>query len=123
MGNTSISENDYLRQVLAAYRQTPTTSGRVTRQDRLLAAQLYQRGVPLDVVQNALALGALRRLYRDPGAPPLQPVRSLHYFQALIQEILDLKISPRYFDYVRHRIATFNQEKQRFLESQQNGSR
>ena len=114
-----MSENEYVRQVLAAYCQTPTTSGRVTRQDRSLAVQLYQRGVPLDIVQNALALGAVRRLYRNLDAPPLQPVRSLHYFQALIQEVLDLKISPRYFDYLRRQLATFEQEKQRFLQSLQ----
>ena len=112
-----MSENEYVRQVLAAYCQTPTTSGRVHRQDRSLASQLYQRGVPLDIVQNALALGAARRLYRDLDAPPLQPVRSLHYFQTLIQEVLELKISPRYFDYVRHKVATFEQEKQTFLQS------
>lgn len=115
MDNTAISEKDYVRKVLAAYSQTPTTSGRVHRQDRLLASQLYSRRVPLDVVLNALSLGAYRRLYRDLDAPPLQPVRSLHYFQGLIQEVLGLKISPHYFDYLRHRIATFQQAKQRFL--------
>jgi hypothetical protein len=33
--------------VLEAYRQTPGTMGRVHRADRLLAAQLYQRGLSL----------------------------------------------------------------------------
>jgi hypothetical protein len=113
-----MNETDYVCKVLATFRQTPTTSGRATRQDRLLAVELYRRGVPLHVVENALALGAFRRLYRDLKAPPLPPVRSLSYFQNLIQEVLDLKINPNYFDYVRHRVATFQQEKLRFLESQ-----
>src|SRR5215472_6962276 len=49
----NISQNDYVRQVLAAYCRTPTTAGRVHQQDRLLAARFYQRHIPLDVVENA----------------------------------------------------------------------
>ena len=118
MEPTSISENDYVHQVLAAYRQTPTTTGRIYRQDRLLAAQLHRRGIPLTVVENALVLGAYRRLYRDLDAPPLAPVRSLHYFQGLIEEILAMKVCPPgYFPYLRYRIQTFEQSKQRFLQA------
>ena len=39
------SQEEYIRQVLEAYRKTPGTMGTVRRPDRLLAAQLYQRGV------------------------------------------------------------------------------
>jgi len=116
-----ISEADYVRQILTAYRQTPTTAGRVYNQDRLLAAALYRRGIPLDVVENALVLGAMRRLYRDPGEPPLQPVRSLHYFNGIIQEVLDIKAHPktrsaypRYFQYLRYKVQNFEHFKQRF---------
>lgn len=118
MQNASISETDYVRQVLDAYRQTPTTAGRVLRQDRLLAAQLYRRGIPLTVVENALVLGAYRRLYRDLDASPLAPVRSLHYFHGLIEEILAMKVCPSgYFQYLRYRIKTFEQAKERFLQN------
>jgi hypothetical protein len=112
----SISENDYVRQVLAAYRQTPTTAGRVHRQDRFLAAQLYKRGIPLAAVENALVLGAVRRLYRDLNAPPLAPVRSLHYFSGLIEEVLTLKVNAAYFQYLRYKIENFEQAEQRFLQ-------
>ena len=37
--------------------------------DRLLAAQLYARGVPLHTVENALVLAASRRLFRPPMLP------------------------------------------------------
>lgn len=121
----SISENDYIRQVLAAYCQTPTTAGRVNRQDHLLAARFYQRHIPLDVIENAFVLGAVRRLYRDPEDPPLSPVRSLRYFSALVDEVLDLKTHPNtksayigYFHYLRYKIKTFDQFKQRFIQSQ-----
>ena len=54
-----MNENDYVRAVLDAYRRTPTTTGRVHRQDRLLAVELYRRGIPLAVVENALSLETL----------------------------------------------------------------
>ena len=121
----NITQNDYVRRVLTAYGQTPTTAGRVNRQDRLLAARFYQRRIPLDVIENAFVLGAVRRLYRDPDNLPLPPVRSLYYFCALIEEVLDLKTHPktrsayfRYFEYLRHKIKVFDPFKQRFRQSQ-----
>lgn len=121
----NISENDYVGRVLTAFCQTPTTAGRAHRQDRLLAARFYRRRVPLDVIENAFVLGAVRRLYRDPEDPPLSPVRSLYYFSGLVDEVLALKTHPktrsaysRYFEYLRYKIKSFDQFKQRFLESQ-----
>ena len=120
----NISQNDYVRQVLTAYCQTPTTIGRANRQDRRLAAQFYERRIPLDVIENALVLGAARRLYRHPDNLPLSPVRSLHYFRGLIDEVRALKTHPktrsayvRYFEYLRHKIKVFDSLKQRFIQS------
>ena len=38
-------QEEYVRQVLEAYRKTPGTMGTVRGPDRLLAAHLYQRGL------------------------------------------------------------------------------
>jgi hypothetical protein len=56
MAANLISRDEYIRGVLRAYCNTPTTTGSSRRSDRLLAAQLYDRGVPLLVVENALLL-------------------------------------------------------------------
>jgi hypothetical protein len=95
---------EYIRKVLWAYRQTPGTTGTVRRPDRELAAQLHQRGVPLDVVENALILAATRRLVRRDGASPLGTVRSLAYFSPVIEEVLNSPISPGYFQYLRQKL-------------------
>jgi hypothetical protein len=102
------SREDYVRRVLEAYRQTPGTTGRVHPPDRRLAAQLHQRGVPLETVQNALVLAAARRLFRPADALPLTAVRSLAYFLPVIEEVLELKISPDYFRYVRDKLRRFH---------------
>ena len=76
------NREEYVRQVLGAYRQTPGTTGSVRREDRLLATQLHQRQVPLRVVENALVLAAARRLLRPAHALPLGTIRSLAYHAA-----------------------------------------
>ena len=79
--------------------------GTIRRADRLLAAQLYQRGLSLQVIKNALVLAATRRLIRPADRPPLSTVRSLAYFLPVIEEVLELRVSPDYFRYLRHRLA------------------
>ncbi len=107
MEDTPLGRKEYIQMVLTAYRQTPGTAGTIRRSDRLLAAQLYARGVPLDTVENALVLAASRRLLRPTQAPPLGTIRSLAYFLPAIDEVLDLTVSPDYFRYLRRQIAGF----------------
>jgi hypothetical protein len=92
---------DYVRKVLEAYRNTPGTCGNLRRPDRLLAVQLYQRGIPLNKVENALVLGAVRRMTRPADAPPLTTVRSLAYFLPVVEEVIEMEVGEEYFQYVR----------------------
>jgi hypothetical protein len=98
-------QQEYIRQVLEAYRKTPGTMGTVRRADRLLAAQLHQRGLSVKVIENALVLAATRRLIRPADAPPLGTIRSLAYFLPVIEEVLELHVSPDYFEYLRYKLA------------------
>ena len=100
-----LSQEEYVRQVLEAYRKTPGTMGTIRRADRMLAAQLYQRDLAVKVIENALVLAATRRMVRPADAPSLSPVRSLAYFLPVIEEVLELRVSPDYFDYLRHKLA------------------
>jgi len=103
--DTGLSREEYVRQVLEAYRKTPGTMGTVRRADRLLAAQLYQRGISVSVIENAFVLAATRRLVRSADASPLGTVRSLAYFLPVIEEVLDLRVSPDYFQCLRYKLA------------------
>jgi len=96
---------EYVRLVLDAYRSTPGVVGVVRRADRLLAAQLHERGVPFETVANAFVLAASRRLARPEGAPPLGTIRSLAYFSPVIDEVRESNVSSQYFDYLRHRLG------------------
>jgi hypothetical protein len=100
-----IGREEYMRQVLAAYCATPQTTGRVHAADRRLAVQLFQRGVPLRAVENALVLATSRRLTRPTDASPLGTIRSLAYFVPVIEEVLETKVGQDYFDYLRYRLS------------------
>jgi hypothetical protein len=97
-------QQEYIHQVLEAYRHTPGTTGVVRRADRILAVQLYQRGVSVSIVENALLLAAARRLMRPADAPSLGTIRSLAYFLPVIEEVLGLRVSPDYFQHLRHKL-------------------
>ena len=70
MDGRAIDQRDYVCRLLEAYRVTPGTSGAVRRPDRVLAVQLYERGVPLEAVENAFVLAATRRSFGRPVQPP-----------------------------------------------------
>jgi len=102
--NDGRSQEEFIRQVLEAYRKTPGTMGTVRRPDRMLAAQLYQRGVSVSVIKNPFVLAATRRLMRPTNAPPLSTIRSLAYFLPVIEEVIGLRVNPDYFQYLRHKL-------------------
>lgn len=96
----------YVEQVLALYRCTPGTSGRVRRADRQLAAALCSRCIPLHTVQAALLLATARRTSRLSHAHPPPPIATLHYFLPVIDELLTNPVDNDYLDYLRFRLAT-----------------
>ncbi len=95
----------YIESVLALYRKLPDTPQRYSRYDRRLATQLCQQNIPLSVIEGAFLLATARRLLRDPAYPPLSPIRSLHYFLPLIEELLHQPLSPTYVEYLRQKLA------------------
>jgi hypothetical protein len=100
-----MEQREYVRRLLDAYLTAPGTAGVVRRADRLLAAQLHERGVPLEAVENALTLAMARRMARPADAPPLSMIRSLAYFSPVIEEVLETHPSLEYFQHLRSRLA------------------
>ena len=92
---------EYITAVLGLYLGLPETPSRASTQDRGRARQLHARGVPLRVVESAFLLASLRRLVRPSEAPPLSPIRSLAYFQPVIEELLAHPAPDNYLEYMR----------------------
>jgi len=97
----------YVHTILRLYQNLPETPAQPNSRDCLCAYQLQQRGVPLTLIESAFLIGSLRRLLRPPGAPPLPPIRSLAYFQPVIEELLHTPIPDTYVEFLRHKMQSF----------------
>jgi len=96
-----------LERLLRLYLALPHTPSRASRYDRRLALELRQRQISWEVVETALLLAIARRCLRDPSLTQLQPIRSLHYFLPVIEEVLTMEISPDYVRYLKRKLAPY----------------
>ena len=96
----------YTSTVLTLYLDLPDTPLRASIQDQRLAHRLYEVGIPLSLVETALLLGSLRRLCRPADVRPLPRIRSLAYFQPVIQELQEHPVPPGYLDYLRLKLRS-----------------
>jgi hypothetical protein len=96
----------YVSSVLTLYVDLPDTAWRANTQDQRQARTWYDRGVPLSVVETSLLLASLRRLARPPGVPPLPRIRSLAYFQPVIEELLESPVPDSYIQYLRFKLRS-----------------
>ena len=101
----------YVSKILTLYLQLPETPLHTTLYDQKRAAEFQLRGVPLDLIEAAFLLGSLRRLLRPSGALPLSPIRSLAYFQPVIDELLASPLSDSYVGYLRSKMKPFSGKK------------
>jgi len=96
----------YISAVLKLYVDLPDTPLRASIQDQRLAQRLFDTGVPLSLVETAMLLGSLRRLCRPADVPPLPRIRSLAYFQPVIQELQQQPAPAGYLEYLRLKLRT-----------------
>jgi hypothetical protein len=108
----------YIQAVLKEYVWLPGTPHKASRQDRRLASSLYEQAVPLAVVRAALLLAAARRTLRSPHLCPLPPIRTLHYFLPVIEEVLATPPDPGYVDYLAGKLHPLAQRKAEAVSSQ-----
>jgi hypothetical protein len=91
----------YVAAVLTLYVDLPDTPLRASVPDQSQARLWFDRGVPLEVVETALLLACLRRTTRSADVPPLPRIRSLAYFQPVIEELREHPAPRGYLQYLR----------------------
>jgi hypothetical protein len=94
----------YRQTLLDLYLRLPDTPCHVSRHDGRLVQQLWERQIPLTTVETAFLLASLRRATRRPDAMPLGPIRSLHYFLPVIEELLARPVPEPYLTYLRSKV-------------------
>jgi hypothetical protein len=96
----------FVKTVLDLYLSLPETPSRTSRSDRSLALELFNRSMSISTIEAAFLLASARRLCRPADAPPLGPIRSLHYFLPVIEELIHNPLPIDYIRYLRHKLAT-----------------
>jgi hypothetical protein len=112
---TACTRQAYVNTVVRNYVRLPGTPLRASRRDRTLAADLYDRGVPLPVVWAAFVITAARWAIRSPQQRSLPAIRTLYYFVPAIDEILDTSPDPGYVEYLASKLQSLVADKDRLL--------
>lgn len=99
-----INLETYRQTLIDLYLHLPNAPRRLSRFDLHLIRQLWERHIPLTTVESAFLLALSRRAARRPDAMPLGPIRSLHYFLPLIEELLASPVPQSYLIYLRSKV-------------------
>jgi hypothetical protein len=91
----------YVSAVLTLYLDLPDTPLRASIPDHRQARSWFECGIPLEVVETALLMASLRRIVRPTDVPPLPRIRSLAYFQPVIEELREQPAPSGYLQYLR----------------------
>jgi len=70
--------------------------------------QLQRRAIPLGIIHDAMLLGACRKLDSWLNGGPVEPIRSMAYFEPLIAEIQAKPLPAGYSVYLQKKIQRFS---------------
>jgi hypothetical protein len=72
--------------------------------DDILARSWFQQGLPIQRLDQAILLGSARKYAAWRNNPRQGPIRSLRYFQSVLEELNHQDFAPDYWDYLRSRV-------------------
>ena len=92
------SRSAYLARVVRLYLDDPDTPAVPSKADWDIAADLFARNVPLEIIRLAVKLALIRR--RRSSNKPLPPIRSLAYFRAVVLNLSTEETKTDYVEYI-----------------------
>jgi hypothetical protein len=107
--NTS-EESNYTEQVRRLFQARRCVESSFSAVDQKLAADFFRRRVGLDQVETAILLGCARKYVAMLNGKTSGRITSLSYFQAVVDEVGKLQMPAHYTDYLRQRVARFEEQ-------------
>lgn len=98
---TPDEEGSYVGSVRKWFLTLGCTIGRFSPSDERLAGSLEQKGIPLAVIEDAMLIGGCRKYVSWLNSGASAPIASLHYFEPIIDEVIERPFAPGYRDYMR----------------------
>lgn len=96
--------NAYLDSIKNSFISLGCTTGKFTARDAQIADQFQRRHLSLELIQDALLMGACRKLISLLNGGSGEPITSLAYFESLIAEIRERPIPADYRQYLRQKV-------------------
>jgi hypothetical protein len=81
-----------------------------TPADERLASALFERKVPIEEVEHAVLLGCARKYVALINHQSRDSIVSFSYFQNVIEEVRELKMSPEYWRHLQMRVDRLEQQ-------------
>ena len=94
----------YVNSVRENFLRIGCTSGHFGASDQVSALKMYQRGIPLTVIEDAILMGACRKYSSWLEGQALEPIQSFSYFLSLIDEIQEKPLPPGYSEHLRRKV-------------------
>ena len=89
----------YVARIVRLYLDDPDTPVVPSKADWEIAADLFDRNIPLESIRLAFKLALIRRRRRSSNEP-LPPIRSLAYFRAVVLSLSAEETEPAYVEYI-----------------------
>jgi len=93
------TRSSYVALVVRLYLDDPDTPAVPSSADWEIAADLFDRNVPIDAIRLAFKLALIRRRHRSSNEP-LSPIRSLAYFRAVALNLSAEETEPAFVEYI-----------------------
>lgn len=94
----------YVDSVRKLFTALGCTTGRFGTAEERLAGDFERKGIPLEVIEDAMMVGACRKYVSWLNSGPSAPIASLHYFEMIIEEVQERPFPPGYREYMRQQV-------------------
>ena len=101
---------DYIEQCRRLLGARRCVGSAFTPADERLAASLFKRAVPIEHVEHAVVLGCARKYVTLINRQTVDSIMSFSYFENVIEEVWELKMSPEYWRHLQVRVDRLEQQ-------------
>jgi len=106
---SSSRESQYCQAIEKYYSCRPCVRFSLSPADRVLIRKWFLRSIDLSDVEQAVLLGCGRKYVSWLNSQKSEPIGSLYYFEPILQEVLNLQLSPGYRRFNRMQIDRIEQ--------------
>jgi hypothetical protein len=106
---SSNPEQAFVEEVKRLFLGSVPGAASFTAADHRLACRWFNQQIPLPLLEKAFLLGSARKQVTRINRKDDTPIRSLHYFQPLLEEARQLEVGESYWNHLRRQLHRLTQ--------------